>query len=175
MTTRSSADSIEQYAALCARLDDAFPDRATILRSANLDEGSFRALQARWIEQLIAPDGGALADTFGAAYSAARRGIVDQPALPFRSARTDEDSGLRLAPAPCRIHEPPIRPAVVANDAPGSTEEMPIFARRPPVLPFAAPHVPFRRLHRFDTQTGLPLRDPIWIEDAPAPAPYKPR
>ena len=49
--------------------------------------------------------------------------------------------------------------------------EVPVFAPPSRVLPFEAPR-PVGRLHRFDTQTGLPLANPIWI-DEPAADPTK--
>jgi hypothetical protein len=88
--------------------------------------------------------------------------------LPFATGRPNEDSGVRRAPAQRRIYEPPIRPASVPGE---TTLEIPIFGARAPVLPFEAPR-PVGRLHRFDTQTGLPLANPIWI-DEPAADPTK--
>jgi hypothetical protein len=86
------------------------------------------------------------------------------PVLPFSTARPGEHSGVRPAPARRRIYEPPIRPAPVSADV---TLEIPTLDARAPVLPFEAPR-PVGRLHRFDTQTGLPLANPIWIDEAAA-------
>lgn len=197
MHALSLADSIERYADLCARLDAAFPDRAAVLRAANLDESSLTGLQAHWTAQLITPSGEEIAARFGAAYAAARSRLIAHdedtwpadstaanrtaeirchrftPALPFVPARPGEESGIRPAPAFRRVHEPPIRPASSATEASERTMEIPVFAPRPPVLPFAPPQPPFRRLHRFDSQTGLPLPNPYWIDEPSAADPTK--
>ena len=86
------------------------------------------------------------------------------PVLPFAMGRPGEDSGVRRAPAQRRIYEPPIRPASVPGE---TTLEIPILGALAPVLPFVAPR-PVGRLHRFDTQTGLPLANPIWIDEPTA-------
>jgi hypothetical protein len=189
-------DSIDRYAELCAQLDDAFAPRAAILGSVGLDEQAWTGLTAQWAGRLCAGDGGVFAQRFGDVYAATRcrmlapkqrgaaqpdsrflsteeqpwraeaaRVSLDMPALPFRPARADEASGVRLAPAPRRIHEPPIRPEPTTAE---STTEVPIFAEQQPVLPFEPARVPYRRLHRFDTQTGLPLPSPIWIDETAA-------
>lgn len=88
-------------------------------------------------------------------------------AMPFQPVGAEEKSGFHRTPAPRRIHEPPIRPASGAGETLERTMEVPVFARPSRVLPFEAPR-PVGRLHRFDTQTGLPLANPIWIDEAAA-------
>lgn len=205
MNTPSFADSIERYAELCARLDTAFRDRGATLAAADLDESRFIGLQAQWTAQLLSPTGPEIADRFGAAYAAARRALASSdlkpeeedtwpsdparedrteqirclphtPVLPFRRPPAPAESSVRLSPAPRRIHEPPIRPAPRDADDCGTTMEVPVFAQPPQVLPFVEKASPVRWLHRFDTQTGLPLPAPRWSEEAPAdPAPTTPR
>jgi hypothetical protein len=97
--------------------------------------------------------------------------FVMRAALPFRAVGTSEESGVHRVPALRRIHEPPILPADA--DATERTIEVPVYAQRPPVLPFQRTRPISRRLHMFDTQTGLPLPKPLWIEDA-AVDPTKP-
>lgn len=196
------ADSVERYAELCALLDAPFVDRASILRSANLDEASFADLLTQWTDKLTSP-GGADAARFGAAYAAARKALSAPrlaaedddtwpsdlavgnrtaeirclrvaPALPFDPSPVEEESRVRRLPAVRRIYEPPIRPAPGAIDESDRTMEVPVFGPRPQVLPFVAPGAPGRWLHRFDTQTGLPLPNPLWSDDASANDPTKP-
>lgn len=92
------------------------------------------------------------------------RGLRSAAVLPFATARPSEDSGVRRAPAQRRIYEPSLRPATVPGE---TTLDIPILRALAPVLPFEAPR-PVGRLHRFDTQTGLPLANPIWIDEAAA-------
>jgi hypothetical protein len=100
--------------------------------------------------------------------------FAQRAALPFRDAGASEESSVRRVPALRRIYEPPIRPEVDATDSTERTIEVPVFAQRPPVIPFKPLRPSDRRLHRFDTQTGLPLTNPIWIEDAASADPTKP-
>lgn len=86
------------------------------------------------------------------------------PVLPFATARPGEESGVRPPPARRRIYEPPIRPAPASGE---TAQDIPVLGARAGALPFEAPR-PVGRLHRFDTQTGLPLQNPIWIDDAAA-------
>jgi len=159
----SRNQTIERFAAICAQLDDGFADRALILGTAGFDESSWKRLETGWTTQIAEGSDGSLARRFGEAYAAARG---PRSGLPFSSANVGEECGIRPEPAQRRIYEPPIRPASSATDATESTIEVPVFAQRPPVLPFVPPRPPCRRLHRFDTQTGLPLPNPIWIDDA---------
>jgi hypothetical protein len=96
-----------------------------------------------------------------------------KPTLPFVVAGIGGDSAIRRVPAPCRIHEPPIRHARHPSADAENTMEVRLSAPRHAVMPFASSRPPYGRLHRFDTQTGLPLPNPIWIEDA-AVDPTKP-
>lgn len=95
-----------------------------------------------------------------------RTGVV----LPFCAARASDESGIRRAPAVRRIHEPPIRPA---SDVAESTLEMPALTEPRAALPFEAPHAVCRRLHHFDTQTGLPLPNANWSDDVGTSDPTK--
>ncbi|MEP7123529.1 MAG: hypothetical protein ABJE95_21555 [Byssovorax sp.] len=95
-------------------------------------------------------------------------------ALPFTPTSGTAESSIRRMPAPCRIHEPPIRPHAHELSAADSTMELRLSAPVVPVLPFTAPRVPRGRLHRFDTQTGQPLAMPLWIDDVNASDPTKP-
>lgn len=99
--------------------------------------------------------------------------FTKRAALPFRTAGPSEESSVRRVPAVRRIYEPPIRPEVDATDSTERTIEVPVFAQRPPVIPFKPLLPSDRRLHRFDTQTGLPLTNPVWIEDATSVDPTK--
>lgn len=190
-------DSIDRYAELCARLDDVFASRAATLSAAGLDEQAWTALCAQWAERLCATTGAAFAERFGDIYSATRRDLrapallgtaardprfVSTEAQPWRAeaARVSLDATgsappLEIpdaVPALRRIHEPPILPA--DGDATERTIEVPVYAQRPPVLPFQRARPISRRLHMFDTQTGLPLPKPLWIDDAGTPDPTKP-
>lgn len=95
-----------------------------------------------------------------------RTGVV----LPFSAARPSDESGIRRAPALRRIHEPPIRPAL---DTAERTLEMPTLTQPRAALPFEASLPGCRRLHRFDTQTGLPLPNAYWSDDAGTSDPTK--
>lgn len=88
------------------------------------------------------------------------------PALPFPSFIEADESGARPAGAGRRIDEAPIRPVL---DATERTMDIPPFAVSVPALPFTAEHQPCRRLHRFDTQTGLPLPIGHWVYDPKDP------
>ncbi len=182
----SRDQTLERFAAICAQLDDGFADRALLLVTAGFDESSWKRLEEAWTTQIMEDSDSALSRRFGEAYAAARRpgaGTPTPTALlapgprflndqvqPWReeaAAVSLDASG--VAPAllsQCRLDEPPCRPAFSATDATESTMEVPVFAQRPPVLPFVPPRPPCRRLHRFDSQTGLPLPTPLWIDDA---------
>jgi hypothetical protein len=88
------------------------------------------------------------------------------PALPFPSFAATDESGARPASAGRRLDEAPLRPAL---DATERTMDIPPFAVSVPALPFTAEHQPCRRLHRFDTQTGLPLPIGHWVYDPKDP------
>jgi hypothetical protein len=83
------------------------------------------------------------------------------PAVPFRSPPMGTTAGLERLPSPLS------RPQAVANVDPAErTLEVPVHAAAArSVLPFRP--APGRRLHRFDSQTGLPLPVPIWVDEPP--------
>ena len=88
------------------------------------------------------------------------------PVLPFRPSQgKDDESGVRAVSAPCRAHDS-LRVALPPSD---TTVELSQRASHPPALPFAPAGHPVRRFHRFDSQTGLPLPIPHWVDDAADP------
>jgi hypothetical protein len=87
------------------------------------------------------------------------------PAVPFRSPPMGTTAGLE------RLHSPPSRPQPAATvESAERTVEVAVLAtaERAAVLPFRP--TPGRRLHKFDSQTGLPLPVPIWVDEPPAPS-----
>ncbi len=84
------------------------------------------------------------------------------PVLPFlASPGKDEESGVRAASDQSRVADQ----RVLALHSIDATVELSRNIRHAPALPFAAAATPGRRLHRFDSQTGLPLKTPYWVDD----------
>ena len=88
------------------------------------------------------------------------------PVLPFRPPQGKEDeSGVRAVSAQCRADDShPV--ALPPSDATVELSQRPTHT---PALPFAPAGHPVRRFHRFDSQTGLPLPIPHWVDDAADP------
>jgi hypothetical protein len=85
------------------------------------------------------------------------------PALPFLAPQgKDEESGVRAASDQPRTADP----RGLARHSIDATVELSRNIRHAPALPFAAAATPVRRLHRFDSQTGLPLKTPYWVDDS---------
>lgn len=138
------ADSVEAFAALCARLDNPFSPRTATLAEAGLSEEDFARLSQRWADRLSA-GGIELGQVFAEAYAAARR--------PLPEASRDMDSALR---------EPPPEPAETPS-LPGVPEParliVPSFMRAPepaPHAPLPAPELP-----------ANPSRAATWTETGP--------
>jgi hypothetical protein len=177
--------TIDAFAAIVAQLDDAFANRAAILGAAGLDEASWKRLEDRCTTEILGRSDGALARRFSEAYAARRRPVeraaVGAPCFTAEGSRflsrepqpwRDEAAAVSLgalgeAPRLLSVVESDTRPlaraATAANDLDATAE----IAFGPPraALPFLQTPPPGRRLHRFDTQTGLPLERPIWIDD----------
>ncbi len=82
------------------------------------------------------------------------------PAVPFRSPPVGTTAGLE------RLPSPPSRAQAAAIEPAERTLEVPVLATAErAALPFRP--TPGRRLHRFDSQTGLPLPVPIWVDEQP--------
>jgi hypothetical protein len=86
------------------------------------------------------------------------------PALPFRSYPVGATASLERAPVTLSRPQPP-----AGVDPAEPTLEVPVLSTPPTVLPFRT--TPQRRLHRFDSQTGLPLAVPVWVDELPPQSP----
>jgi hypothetical protein len=65
--------TIETFAALCARLDDGFAVRATVLAAAGLDDAGWHRTRAAWLARLAVGDAPELASRFAQTYAHARQ------------------------------------------------------------------------------------------------------
>ena len=147
-------EAIEPFAALMARLDEPFADRAGVLQAAGLDDGDFQRIADRWSKELRNEGMAALAQRYGDAYEAAaselanaRRGERAAPDLRFLNAEVqsfrDEAAAVPLqalaentpaAPPPAPIHAPPLAVTPMVAVAPPIAAP-PMFAAAPPTAP----------------------------------------
>ena len=162
---------VHRFAAIMSALADPFANRGAILGAHGHDAASWAGIERDWTARIHQDASGDLGRAYAEAFSrAARRNDVlarpdadprlSMPAPPFEPAA--EESYVREARAIRRIYEPPIRPDPAA--ARGETRDVPSFAGCTPALPFQPPRL-ISRLHRFDSQTGALLPDPIWVDD----------
>jgi len=120
--------AIELFAALMARLDEPFADRAQVLHAAGLDDGDFQRMIDRWSKELRGEGAEALAPRYGDAYAAAARELTSAnqgeraaPDLRFLNADAqsfrDEAAAVPLqasaettpaSPTPALVHTPPL-------------------------------------------------------------------
>jgi hypothetical protein len=110
-------------------------------------------------------------------------GATGKPTLPFSPAASLTPSPFAVASRrPAKLPRTTALPAIIepAKGSPGpdidATAEMRRIPPEEEVLPFSAPSPPpdERRLARFDTQTGLPLPVPVWVDVSP-PGERRPR
>lgn len=151
-----NSTSIEDFATLCASLEEGPSSRARILAEAGLDGSAYDALQRRWLPLLASGEDAALAHCFGRAYARAR----------LRLMAPEEERTQELAPghagAPVLPFAVAIAPRRASADA---TLELKTAPSTPP-LPFSPPAPGNSRRQLYDTQTGAPLAAPVW---KPAP------
>jgi hypothetical protein len=188
---------IEQFASICALLDDGFCTREDVLAAEGLDEVGWQQMRATCLSLLAGGDFPELSQRFGQAYGSARqhRGYLvisdgEETASNSRPPMFDTEATAATAyplagpalpfkspplgttagleRAPC----PEIRPAPRLVDPTERTVEVPSLAKpRGAPLPFGSPQSPTGRRQRFehfDTQTGQRLETPRWV-DEPTP------
>jgi hypothetical protein len=173
--TDTLTEHIERFAAICALLDRDDGPATRASGAAGVGEAEWLAAREKWLPVLVAgePD---IAVRFARAYARACLGL---PTLP------EPDRTVEMAV--CTGNEPvlPFKPRQVqprparAESEPGDTTlEVPrVNVTKAPVLPFAppAPTAPApagrrqQRLQRFDTQTGRPLPEPVWVDEPEPP------
>lgn len=109
------ADDIGAFAALCARLDDPFAERDSVLRAAGLSIAEWGRIKETWQQRLGAGgEAAALGRAFGAAYAAAKATIAG-PTPHFRPVTADFALPVKAAlpfnpNAPSSLPEPEARP-----------------------------------------------------------------
>lgn len=171
--TEHDQDSIERFAVLCATHADI---------GAEANEAAFCAARDRWLPVLASEDATDIAARFGRAYARAllgdargRRASADRP--PRAPADDEDDRTVELtahvlAGAALPFRPPPAR---IAQDHADATLEVPPGAPASAQLPFVAPAAAApaqtrrQRLHHFDTQTGKPLPEPVWVDEPTPP------
>jgi len=121
--------SVEAFAALMARLDDPFVDRATVLAASGLDEAGFERVRERWYRALeaAADERGGVGKRFGDAYEHALRRLEAErrgEEVAEEEPREETDSPKIAAP--------------VGEDPPRVSELSP--APMPPVIPEGMRH-----------------------------------
>jgi hypothetical protein len=188
MKARSAALSdttVERVAEILATLADPFAARDTVLASAGLDAATWERMERECTERVQQDTSGALGLIYAEAFARTKAGQFTHerapqldhdsrflsPAQPWRSeaaAVSIEAPGEapRLLSPSCNDTLPSAQ-ASIAESGLDATAEITLGPRRA-VLPFDPPRPACRWLHRFDTQTGLPLLNPIWIDDATA-------
>jgi len=145
MANRADAD-IESFAELTARLDHPFADRASILRSAGLDEAAYLRHKNRWSADLAGALSPELAQRFGEAYARAVHAkaepIREEAAIVARETKAEAPwvpEGMRHFTSlqetqPAADGPPPARP-VLPFDAAAKPSPSPPLPVRPPAPP----------------------------------------
>jgi hypothetical protein len=148
-------DSIEQFATLCARASC----------GPVSDEDGWTASRSRWLPLLASADAPEVGARFAVAYARALLGAGQ--------ATQEDDRTLELEPHAHFGAALPFRSRVAPEVAAGedaTLEVSPAARPVPPALPFAPAPAPRRgRLQHFDTQTGKPLPEPIWVDEPTPP------
>jgi hypothetical protein len=181
-STDTSVDTVRRVAEITATLADPFAARNTILAAAGLDNAAWARMESECTQRIHEDTSGALGATYAESFARAKagttarapdpRGHHDPRFLGIRQPWREEAAAVSLdargeAPRLLSVVEnytrPLTRAATAANDLDATAEIA--FGPPRPALPFLQTAPPGRRLHRFDTQTGLPLESPIWIDD----------
>lgn len=182
-STDLSDERVQRVAEITAALADPFAARETVLASAGLDTATWARMESECTERLQQDTSGMLCAVYAESFARAAAGRYAHardpgghhdarflsPAQPWR----DEAAAVSIevcgeAPRLLSVGENDTQPFARASIAAGdldATAEIALAPRRA-TLPFVQPPPPSRRLHRFDTQTGLPLPNPIWIADS---------
>jgi hypothetical protein len=138
--------TVDRCAEVSALLEDPFADRAAVLRGAGLDENTWAAAQARWVERLAAPDAEALVTRFGEVYETTLRRMASggAPVAPASDPDGEEPGAaptLRsasVAPPPRLSPVPSPLPPPLAQHSLAGAASLDPGARLDEALPFAA-------------------------------------
>ena len=181
-STDLSDERVQRVAEIVAALANPFAARDTVLASAGLDNATWVRMECECTERLQQDTSGVLAAIYAESFARTKAGRFARardplrhndprflsPAQPWRN----EAAAVSLdacgeAPRLLSVVENDTRPLARAATAATDLDATAEIALGPPraALPFVQPAPPGRRLHRFDTQTGLPLSKPIWIDD----------
>ena len=140
--------TVDRCAEVSALLEDPFADRAAVLHGAGLDENTWAAAQARWVERLVAPDAEPLVARFGEVYETTLRRLTSggAPVAPASDLDRDDPGAAPPRSAPPRWLRRRLslpyrrrcrhRPRSTPSRAPRRSDP---GARLDEALPFAAP------------------------------------
>lgn len=147
VSPRDTAE-LDRFAMICAKIDDGFTPRTTVLRAAGLTEAAFHELHGRWLVLLASSDGSSAAIRFADTYARARREPARQATAPGADPAWEPDITMEVAALPLGSVLP-----FVSGNAPDDIARRSTTLARPPasgtseirfevhraVLPFSPP------------------------------------